>query len=141
MSEMPAQHAHVAPVRLVGEVERPADHRDRSHHGIERDVSDHPREHMAGRAEIARPLDHVGRDQSGRKRACDRYEVDDGIDAEAQARSGNAPARVEQVGEPLQAAERRLAVVDLDSSGEAGGGGRAHFTLTMTQMAWMMPGM
>ena len=63
--EMVSQQRHVAAVGAPHHVEGVAEERHRADHAVERDVDQHPRDQMAGRAELARLAHDVERHQRG----------------------------------------------------------------------------
>src|SRR6476619_4589125 len=119
--EVPTKEGHVLHVCPEENVERIANDGDGADCSVEKDISQHPGDQPAWRAELMSFPDEVGRNQTRNHVARHGDQADDAIETEADGGAGKNECAVHQTGERFQARHRLLL------SGSQRDGGAVHW--------------
>ena len=99
---MPPQQRHVAAIGAPHHVKGVAEERHRTDHAVDRDVGQHPRDQMTGRAELAGFAHDVKRNHGGDRVTDAGDEADHRVEAEPDVGSRHDKGGVEQIGERVE---------------------------------------
>ncbi len=99
---MLSQQRHVAAIGAPHHVKGVAEERHRADDAIDRDIGQHPRDQMTGRAELAGLAYDVKRNQGGDRVTDAGDEADHRVEAETDIGSRHDKGGVEQVGERIE---------------------------------------